>query len=92
MGTKALNDRAKEGFIKIKAEPDERPGVAPSQSLKRSRSIHNHPFVDRRIMKVMSDLGFRMPKLPDEVRHGIWHFIDAVLQSVLYGHKTKMAN
>lgn len=39
----ALNDRAKEGFIKIKAEPDE-----------------------RRIIKVMSDLGFRMPKLPDE--------------------------
>ena len=26
---KALNDRAKEGFIRIKAEPDERPGVCP---------------------------------------------------------------
>lgn len=39
----ALNDRAKEGFIRIKAEPDE-----------------------RRIIKVMSDLGFEMPKLPDE--------------------------
>ncbi|CAJ1403832.1 unnamed protein product [Effrenium voratum] len=41
--TLALNDRAKEGFLKIKAEPDE-----------------------RRIIKVMSDLGFRMPKLPDQ--------------------------
>ncbi|CAE7486846.1 unnamed protein product [Symbiodinium natans] len=41
--TLALNDRAKEGFIKIKSEPDE-----------------------RRIVKVMSDLGFVMPKLPDE--------------------------
>eukprot|EP00439_Symbiodinium_sp_Y106_P086307 s615_g32.t1 len=41
--TLALNDRAKEGFIKIKCEPDE-----------------------RRIIKVMSDLGFEMPKLPDE--------------------------
>lgn len=30
MGTKALNDRAKEGFIKIKAEPDERLGVRES--------------------------------------------------------------
>lgn len=39
----ALNDREKEGFIRIKAEPDE-----------------------RRIIKVMSDLGFVMPKLPDE--------------------------
>lgn len=39
----ALNDRAKEGFIRIKAEPDE-----------------------RRIIKVMSDLGFEMPELPDE--------------------------
>ena len=26
---KALNDRAREGFIRIKAEPDERPGVCP---------------------------------------------------------------
>ncbi|CAE7225640.1 unnamed protein product [Symbiodinium sp. CCMP2456] len=41
--TLALNDRAKEGFIKIKCEPDE-----------------------RRIIKVMSDLGFEMPRLPDE--------------------------
>jgi len=41
--TLALNDNAKEGFLKIKAEPDE-----------------------RKIIKVMSELGFKMPKLPDE--------------------------
>jgi hypothetical protein len=42
----ALNDRAQEGFLKIRAEPDE-----------------------KKIMKVMSDLGFKMPKLPDEEKH-----------------------
>eukprot|EP00441_Pelagodinium_beii_P027887 CAMPEP_0197656320 /NCGR_PEP_ID=MMETSP1338-20131121/41303_1 /TAXON_ID=43686 ORGANISM="Pelagodinium beii, Strain RCC1491" /NCGR_SAMPLE_ID=MMETSP1338 /ASSEMBLY_ACC=CAM_ASM_000754 /LENGTH=520 /DNA_ID=CAMNT_0043232267 /DNA_START=104 /DNA_END=1666 /DNA_ORIENTATION=- len=41
--TLALNDNAKEGFLKIKAEPDE-----------------------MKIRKVMQDLGFAMPKLPDE--------------------------
>eukprot|EP00933_Yihiella_yeosuensis_P040265 TRINITY_DN34533_c0_g1_i1.p1 TRINITY_DN34533_c0_g1~~TRINITY_DN34533_c0_g1_i1.p1 ORF type:complete len:561 (+),score=152.18 TRINITY_DN34533_c0_g1_i1:63-1685(+) len=39
--TLALNERAKAGFLKIKAEPDE-----------------------RKILKVMSDLGFTMPKPP----------------------------
>lgn len=38
----ALNDRAKEGFLKIQSEPDE-----------------------RKIVKIMSDMGFNMPKLPD---------------------------
>ncbi|CAK9108122.1 Uncharacterized protein SCF082_LOCUS50305 [Durusdinium trenchii] len=42
----ALNDRAKEGFIRIKAEPDE-----------------------RKIVKVMSELGFSMPKLADEASY-----------------------
>lgn len=77
MGTKALNDRAKEGFIKIKAEPDERLGVRESLhalAILEARQKHptHHPFVDRRIIKVMSDLGFRMPKLPDEVQHGFF--------------------
>lgn len=41
--TLALNDNAKAGFIKIKAEPDE-----------------------MKIRKVLDELGFSMPKLPDE--------------------------
>ena len=67
----ALNDRAKEGFIRIKAEPDERPGVCPVIC---TGNVVGTPFLPepqssgawRRIIKVMSDLGFEMPKLPDE--------------------------